>query len=133
MENFKKPKDAPVYGDPERQHELRGDGFLKHNTPGDDLFDEALGEDGKLVMPGSTINEGAGTYFEHKGPNDLRHTETSGDAAYSELDPEVRIKSESELDDDITGSVDELTGEFNQDDEEDAAAKWLRENDPDWK
>ncbi len=131
MENFENKRGGRFEGDD--RSELRGDTFETKDSPSEDSYDDGLGEDGKMRMPGSTSTESGGTYMESKGPNDLRRRENSGDGALVELDPEVSVRDEADVEGPV-GTLDEETGDFMpEDDEEDAAAKWLRENDPDLK
>jgi len=129
MENFGKSKAGGRFEG--GRTELRGDTFEKNDAPATDSFDDGLGVNGKVVMPGSTSVEGGGTYMEHTGPNDLRHKVSDGDAALGELDPEISIREGDDVDG-PAGTIDDESKEFTaEDDKEDAAAKWLRENDPD--
>ncbi len=118
MEGFKSG-DGRYSGNKERAP-LTGNTFEKNDSPGTDSYDDGLGADGKLKMPGSTVHESAPMFDESKGPNDLRHTDRSIDAVLGELDPEIRID-------------DELHQEVEDETKDDAAARWLRENDPDLK
>ncbi len=118
MEGFKFG-DGRYSGDKERAP-LTGDKYEPMDSPGTDSYDDGLGADGKMVMPGSTVHESAPNYMEAKGPNDLRHTDRSGDAVLGELDPEITI-------------ADAPYQEVEDETKDDAAARWLRENDPDLK
>jgi hypothetical protein len=116
MEGFK--SEGRYSGDKERAP-LTGDRYERNDSPGTDSYDDGLGAHGKMVMPGSTVHESAPNYMEDKGPNDLRHTDRSGDAVLGELNPEITIS-------------DDLHQEISADRrlKNDAAAKWLRANDP---
>ena len=100
---------------------LTGQEFKLGNLPGTDTFDDGL-INGELKMPGSTSTESGGMYMEHKGPNDLvQNLDEERTKAEFEMVPGIHITDGSSLEivsDDVT---------------EDAADKWLRENDPKYK
>lgn len=101
--------------------ELTGKDYDPNNSPGNDAFDSSMiGK--KLIMPGSNVNEGASSYYEHKGPNDLVRRHEDDDDALTELDPEVHIKEGKDVD---LIPRDERDG--------DEADRWLKANDPDRK
>jgi|GEM_PF-5636177 len=105
--------------------------FKEGDLPGTDTYDDGLNEKDKVVMPGSTSTGSGGIYMEDIGPNDLRRAneddvariEAAGltvvDVARQQTQIEGGRKDEEPEDDIHAG--------------EDEAAKWLRENDPDWK
>jgi len=104
------------------RRELTGDELEKGNLPGTDTYDDGLNERGELVMPGSTSTESGGNYMEHKGPNDM--VRKGNEADTSELDTNQGVQvGQLGANDKILKS--EMSG--------DAADKWLRENDPNYK
>ncbi len=105
-------------GAPEKRGPLTGVEFRKGNLPGTDTYDDGLDETGRLVAPGSTSTESGGTYMEDKGPMDMTRRSGSNDEGYSVIDPEITV----------TDSPDQAF-----DDEDDEAARWLRDNDPNFK
>ena len=111
MFGFEKPRGEKKNDD---RAELFGDEFKRANLPGTDTFDDGLNELNQLREPGSTSTESGGRYMEDKGPNDMVRR-ADGGAEYEVLDPEVTISD----------SPDQPF-----DDEDDEAARWLRDNDP---
>lgn len=99
---------------PEKRRELTGTEFRKGNLPGTDLYDDGLDHKGDLVQPGSTTSEAGGIYMEDQGPNDLVRRQ----------EDEVTDVTRHGLG--ISETPDQPFG-----DEDDEAARWLRENDPD--
>ncbi len=115
MEKFQS-QEGRFDGNGEERQPLTGQNYERNDSPGADSFDDGLGADGKLKMPGSTVHESAPNYPEHKGPNDLVHREGGLASVIGELDPEITISNElPSLRDDMAG---------------DAADVWLKANDP---
>lgn len=102
----------------EKRKDLTGQEYRKGNLPGTDTFDDGLDENDTLIAPGSTSTESGGTYMEDTGPRDLKRRSADNSNELGVIDPEVTI----------TDSPDQ---DF--DEEDDAAARWLRENDPNYK
>lgn len=114
FEEVRPKKKSPGYANPDRYTELTGSDTFNGNLPGTDLYDDGLDERGKVARPSSIVGSG-GTYMEDKGPQDDGVHRSNHDQL-SYIDREVVIA------DDLPSEIDE------QDDDE--AARWLRENDP---
>lgn len=91
--------------------------FKTGDEPGTDTYDDGMNEKGEVVMPGSTSTGSGGNYMEDKGPNDLRRRNEEDVARAKEGGLSVVEPDEIVADNDLYAG-------------EDAAAKWLRENDP---
>ena len=92
--------------------------FKKGDLPGTDTYDDGMDERGR-IRPGSTTTESGGNYMEDHGPMDLlRRGSTQDDARAAQSGLNISEHPEEALD---------------KDTENDAAAKWLRENDPELK
>ena len=113
MFGFEKPKKKRNEEDERRP--LTGMEMRRANLPGTDTYDDGLDEQNRLREPGSTSTESGGRYMEDKGPNDMRHRAADVAHEYGIVDPEVTITDSPEQ---------------SFDDEDDDAARWLRENDP---
>ncbi|HWP61171.1 MAG TPA: hypothetical protein VN495_01065 [Candidatus Paceibacterota bacterium] len=92
--------------------------LIKGDLPGTDTYDDGLNANGELVMPGSTSTGSGGTYMEDRGPED-RTNRHEGESIESVMRQKGLRVIEGNKEDMYSG--------------EDAAAKWLRENDPNWR
>lgn len=107
--------------------------FKLGDEPGTDTYDDGLNEKGEVVMPGSTSTESGANYMEDRGPNDLRRRNEEDIARAREGGLTIsKAQRQSTAFESATGRHDEephddiLAGN-------DPAAKWLRENDPNYK
>jgi len=112
---FEKQKPGSKY-QPEKIRPLTGQEFKEGNLPGTDTYDDGLDHKDRLVAPGSTSTESGGTYMEDEGPQSKRYSREDDELA--SVDTAVSIVE------DINRPLD---------DEDDAASRWLRENDPNYK
>ena len=87
--------------------------FKPKDLPGNDSYDDGMVDDTGTVRPGSTVNEAGGTYMEDTGPLDMRNRDVRKSGEKREG---MRVVK------DLTAGNDLYAGD-------DAAAKWLREND----
>lgn len=95
--------------------------FKEGDLPGIDTYDDGLNERGEVVMPGSTATGSGANYMEDTGPNDLRRRNEEDEMRAREGGLNVAEPDE------LTADPEDMYAG------KDAAAEWLRQNDPDYR